>query len=331
VETEGVRDLWTLTRPRLAMVVLLIPMIGYAWAHWDRALTAKNVEAIPGLLLAWWLLHAGTMWLNAAVDRDEGEVLLGVAVPVPTCAASAGYTALLGAVLAGMLTTRSVGVAVSVAALLSVLYSHPSTLWKGNPFGGPFVNVVGYGILSPYAGWSLVDVALNPRTTVLWGHGLAAIAGTYFMAQCFQGEEDARRGYRTLVVTHGRKACLLAGRWGVGVAFAGAMALCVLGWMPRACLIALPLGLGIDHSFATWLREGGGEERARGLAGQFVLTALVLTLAATGAYAYQMATVQPVAGLGTAAGHPVDRPRLPPRSMRAWEAQKELERSLRVR
>lgn len=329
--SSGLRALWTLTRPRLAAIVLLIPLIGYAWAHWDRALTAQHEDQLPGLLLTWWLLHAGTMWLNAAVDRDEGEVLLGRAVPVPDGAVPAGLAALSLAVACGWWTSVSVGGAVTACAVLAWLYSNPRTLWKGHPVGGPLVNVAGYGLLSPYAGWSIVQVELNPRTTVLWLLGVLGIAGAYFMAQAFQGEEDAARGYRTLVVTHGREMCLWAGRLGLGLAFAGAMALCVVGWMPRACLVALPLGWRVDREFAAWLRRGGGEAQARRLALRFLQTALVLVLAASGTYVQQSIAQRPVAGLGTVAGHPSDRPLLPPQAMRAWEAQMELERALRVR
>lgn len=302
-------------------------MAGYGWGHWDRALLARNADALPFLLLAWWLLHAGTMWLNAAVDKDEGEVLMGVAVPVPSVAVPAGYAALVLCVAAAYAASPSVAGVAFACAVLSVLYSHPKALWKGHPLGGPFVNVVGYALLSPLAGWLLVGVQLNARTLVLWFLGAAGIAGAFFFAQAFQGEEDASRGYRTLVVTHGPRACVWAGRLGVGTAFAGAMALCVIGWMPRVCLLALPLWWRADRVFLTWIddAEAGGEAYARALAGRLLSLALLLTFTALAQYGWQSARHEPVAGLGTASGHPSDRPLLAPMQMRQWEAVQALE------
>ncbi|TNE84331.1 MAG: hypothetical protein EP330_29375 [Deltaproteobacteria bacterium] len=325
--------LWTLLRPKLLPYILLMPLAGYGWAHWDRALLAQNLDALPWVLVAWFFLHAGTMWLNAAVDKDEGEVLMGEAVPVPPFAVPAGYAALVAAVGLAFVAGVAPGCAAAGSAVLSVLYSHPRTLWKGHPLGGPFVNIVGYGLLSPYAGWSLAEVPVNPRTLVLWTLGAWGIAGAFFMAQAFQREEDAERGYRTLVVTHGPRACLWAGRIGIGGAFGGAMILCVLGWMPRVCLVALPFWWRADQLFAEWLRaeDGGTEAYARRLAKRLLSTALVLVVCALSQYVWQSAQNRPVAGLGTAAGHPSDRPLLPPRRMRQWEAAQHLERVRRAR
>lgn len=320
--------LWTLTRPRLLPYVLLLPLAGYGWAHWDRALLARNTDAVWLLCLAWLLLHAGTMWLNAAVDRDEGEVLMGKAVPVPSIAVPAAYVALVASVGTAWFAHPITAAAAAGCAMLSVLYSHPATLWKGHPVGGPFVNVTGYALLSPLAGWALVEVDFNARTGVLWGLGALGVAGAFFMAQAFQREEDAARGYRTLVVTHGPRACLWAGRLGIGLAFGGAMLLCLVGWMPRICLLALPFWWRADRVFAEWLdAEGGGSEAfARRLAGRLLSTALLLIVCAAAQYTWESSREQPVAGLGTAAGHPSDRPLLPPRAMRRWELNQHLER-----
>lgn len=327
------RALWTLQRPRLVPYILLIPLAGYGWAHWDRALLAQNARAIPWLLAAWWALHAGTMWLNAAVDRDEGEVLMGKAVPVPEAAVPAGYVALMACVALAFVAHPASGAAAVACVVLSVLYSHPRTLWKGHPLGGPFVNVAGYALLSPYAGWVLVGVPINARTVALWTLGAFGIAGAFFFAQAFQREEDASRGYRTLVVTHGPRACLWAGRLGIGVAFGGAMLLCVVGWMPRICLLAIPFWWRADAVFARWLaaEHAGSEVYARELAGRLLSTALLLVATAFGQYAWQSAHHEPVAGLGTAAGQPADRPLLPPSKMRQWEAVQKLEQLHRLR
>ena len=317
--------LLALARPRLLPYVVLVPLVGYGWAHWDRALTLRGGDALPWVLAAWALLHAGTLWLNAATDQDEGEVLMGQAVPVPPGIERWGWLALAACVVLAFLGHPLSGAAALICAVLAVLYSHPATLWKGHPVLGPVVNGVGYGLLSPLAGWAVVGVSPNPRTLVVWGLGVLGILGCYFAAQAFQEEEDRERGYRTLVVTHGARGAILAGRICIGVGFLISVGLALIGWFPRITLVAAPLGIWVDRWFAHWLASsGGGEAWARGMARRLFLSGLAVVGLLFGLYVDQAMKDTPVAGLGTAAGHPADRPVLGPRDMRRWEAVQEI-------
>ena len=216
--------LWRLARPRLLPYVLGLVLIGFAWAHWDRALTARGGGGLGWVMLAWTCLHAGTLWLNAALDQDEGEVLFGRPVRPPPTTSLAGYLALAASVPLAWIGHPLAGIAVLVCAILAVAYSHPRLAWKGHPLGGPIVNIVGYGLLSPLAGWSVVGVAPNARTVLVWLLFGCAIFGTYLAAQAFQQEEDRQRGYRTLVATHGPRTVLLGARAAIGVAMIGGLA-----------------------------------------------------------------------------------------------------------
>jgi hypothetical protein len=75
--------------------------------------------------------------------------------------------------------------------------------------------------------WAVARVPPTPRAIVV----LVCIAlftlGATFAAQAFQQADDARRGYRTLVVTHGPRVCLEVTRWttALPVAVLGALAL----------------------------------------------------------------------------------------------------------
>jgi hypothetical protein len=273
-------------------------------------------------MVAWALLHAGTLWLNAAVDQDEGPVLLGESVPVPPGIDRWGYLALAAALVLAAVADPLAGLCCAGCVGLSVAYSHPATLWKGHPVLGPMVNLVGYGWLSPLAGFSVVDVPPNPRSFLAWLLGGLGLLGCYFAAQAFQRDEDAARGYRTLVVTHGPRAAVLAGRVCVGLGFLGAVALSAAGWFPRVCLLGLPLGFVVDRWFARWMAEpdGGGERWARGLAHRLFASGLVVIALCLYDYVDAARHGQPVAGLATAAGRPADRPLLPPALMRRWEA-----------
>ena len=319
------RALWLLARPPMIPYIWLLILAGFGWAHWDRALTLRGGQELLLVLVAWLLLHAGTLWLNAAADRDEGEILFGRPVPVPPGVEWDAGLALLGTVVLGV--AAGVGAAAVVCAVLAVAYSHPRTMWKGHPVLGPLTNWVGYGLLYPWAGWAVVDVSLNPRTGVAWLLASVGVLGVYFAAQVFQEEEDRARGYGTLVATHGAAVALTAARVCVLFGFIGGMALAALGWLPRLCLLGAPLGLWIDQ----WMRRAAvpgnevGSAWARGFTSRLLVTGLVGLALALGAYVRDDMAGRPVAGLGTAAGHPSDRPRLPPAAMAVWEARQAAE------
>jgi 4-hydroxybenzoate polyprenyltransferase len=298
----------TLARPRLLPFVLCLPLVGFGWAHWDHALNLREGEGVALLLVlgAWVALQTGTLWLNAALDRDRGEVLFGRAVPVPSGIVLAAVGALVVAILLACAAHPVAGGAALLCAVLAVLYSHPRIAWKGHPLGGPLVNGVGYGLLSSLAGWAVVGVSPTPRALVVWLLGGLGTLGCYFAAQAFQQEEDCARGYRTLVATHGPVGALAAARLCLGAGFLGGTLLATLGWLPRLCLAALPLGLWIDGWLRRWARQpaGGNEGWARGLALRLLAAALLGIGLAYLDYGIDLLGDGPVAGLATRRGHP---------------------------
>ena len=298
--------LWKLGRPRLMWPLFAMVVGGFGWAHWNRALMLTGSSELGWVLLAWVALHFGTMWLNAAVDRDEGEVFFGQPVPVPPEAMPAGFVALI---LAPLLAYPAGPVALActtLCALLSVAYSHPALLWKGHPFLGPMVNVVGYGILTPTVGWSCVGVHLDPRTLAMVSLTSMAVLGAYFAAQVFQEEEDASRGYRTLVVTHGPRAALDAAALLLGASWIGVMILAAIGWLPRPLLLGAPGWIWVHRLFVRWRGESaqGTEAYARELARRVAWLTLLLFMLVFMEYARESVTGGPVAGFGTASGYP---------------------------
>ena len=274
------RALWLLSRPRMLLFVLLLPGLGYGWAHWDRLLPLTGASAFAAVLLAWAALHAGTLWLNAALDRDQDEVLFGRPVPVPAACGPAGYLALatsLGAAaFAGPLALAAAG----GCALLAVLYSHPRTRWKAHPLDGPGVNAIGYGLLSPLAGWAASGVEANLRSLLVWPLLAVGLLAPTFVSQAFQQESDRARGYRTLVVSHGPRACLTAARLSLALALAWGIALATAEVVPRLCLLGAIPWLFVDHWLARWQKTPGQVDAAT--AQGLVLRMLGATLATVG-------------------------------------------------
>ncbi len=313
--------LWFLARPRLAPYVMTLTLVGFGWAHWDRALQLRGGVAWMLVAASWLALHAGTLWLNAALDRDEGEVLYGRAVPLPPGISTYGYIGLAVSVLLAGLAGPIAAACSGLCVVLSVLYSHPATRWKGHPLGGPLVNGLGYGLLSSLAGWSAAGVPTNLRSVIVWLLSSLGVMGCYFAAQAFQQEEDAERGYRTLVVTHGPTATLQAARLCLAAGFVGGMVLATIGWFPRICLVGIPMWWWVDD----WLRQwstapgGGSAAHAQTMARRLLIAVLVCLALVFGEYVRESLRHEPVAGLGTHAGHPPDRPRLSAQELIAWE------------
>lgn len=302
-------SLFLLARPALLPFILLMPLIGFGWACWSFAIDPPpgSVASLLFVLAAWAALNTGTLWLNAALDRDVGEVLFGKAVRVPRGTTAFALAALALAVALGFAAGVLPGAIASVCAVLSLLYSWPVTAWKGHPLGGPFVNLVGYGLASPLAGWAAVGVPIDARSVVVWLLGGVGVLGCYFAVQAFQRDEDAARGYRTLVVTHGPRGALSAARLCMGIGFVGGTALAAWGWLPRVCLAFALIGLGLDRWLALWARQhaGGNERWARGLAVGLFLGAVSCIALAWLDYHLDVSAGRPfAAGMGTARGAP---------------------------
>lgn len=256
-----------LARPKGAALITSLPLVGYGYGLWERGSMAHPLVVFPAvsILIATWLLgHAGAMWLNAELDRDEGEVLLGEAVEVPARTGFYGYIALVLSVLVSFGIGGWTSACALVCALLSILYSHPRVALKGGAFGGPLVNGLGYGSLSPIAGWAAASPVFTWRAAASLVLAVSFILGVYFAAQAFQAEEDRARGYRTLVATHGPRFTLVVARVCIAIAGLGACALAVAGALPRHTLAGFPLWILADRHLGRWAKKpnGGSEDDA---------------------------------------------------------------------
>jgi 4-hydroxybenzoate polyprenyltransferase len=293
--------LWRLARPRAAIIVAASPLAGYGFGHWDHALAWRNVDLLPLVIMAWLGLHTATMWLNAGTDRDRGQVLFGHPTEVPSGASTLAYILLVASVALACFADISAGTCALGAAVLSVLYSHPSTRWKAHPVLGPGVNAIGYGVLSPTAGWALAEVPFGWRTLVVATLMIATALSVYFVSQVFQADEDRSRGDRTLVATHGPQVVVNVTRSSLAYAAGGSIMLSILGGFPRPCMLAAPVWLWIDRWLVAEARHGRLDEAlARTFVRRLFTYGLVLLLLATSAFLYELRAGGPTAGRATA-------------------------------
>jgi hypothetical protein len=280
--------------------VPILPLLGFSYGHWTLAADLRNPKGMVVVAVAWVLVHASAMYQNAALDRDQGEVLFGAPLPVPdhleTLGRLLGVAAVVVASFAGMFPALcALG-----CALLAVAYSHPRLAWKGHPLGGPAVNILGYGVLSPAAGWSLVGARFDLRAAIGISV-LAVLAGSsWLVAQAFQEEEDRRRGYRTFVVDYGQRKTLEIARIALDLGYGVATWLAIIGWYPRPCLLGL-VGFAWTHrEISAWIADGdGNERRARRVLSGIVGTGLLFVLGALLEYLREDYTGQALCGLGT--------------------------------
>lgn len=183
------------------------------WALWAGA--AAFVVGING----------GTLALNSAFDRDEGDVAyLRRPPPPPRGLAHFGLllmTAALGVALA--LPVRFL-LACAICAALSVAYSVPPLRLKAAAGFDWAINMAGFGFLTPYAGWALTgrEVA-GPGLVVLIAFAFL-FGSLYPLTQLYQVEEDSRRGDRTLAVRLGIGRSLAVALAAAALAFGGFVA-----------------------------------------------------------------------------------------------------------
>lgn len=291
----------TLARPRMLPLLWMAVFFGFMLGHWEAGVHFRGGIAFAVVILAWTFLHLGTMWLNAARDRDEGPVMFGETAAVPSTAPAMGFAALAACVLIACSQGAIIGGSAAAAVLLSILYSHPRVALKAHPLGGPAINMLGYGLLTPVAGLAAAHGGVSVRTLGVLGVTMLAMGSLSFAAQAFQQEEDKARGDRTLVVTHGPWATITAARIFIGLANGLALLGSLLGWFPLACLVALPLAVHVDRYLARWARVlgGGTPAHASGLIKRLLVLLGVTVVAAITEHIWDLLHGELPAGLNT--------------------------------
>ena len=222
------------TRPAEWPIVAAHTTVGYLLAVGVEGAARGEHLAAALLALALWviLLNGGTLALNSAYDRDEGDVAyLRQPPPPPRHLAGFGLLLMAGGLAAALLLPTGYRIAYVICLVLSVLYSVPPVRLKAVPGADWIINMWGFGTLTPYAGWSATGIPLQPAPALVLLGFCPLFAALYPLTQIYQFEEDARRGDRTLARTLGIRKSLLISLVATGAAFclfaaAGAIA----GW-----------------------------------------------------------------------------------------------------
>ncbi|MES2307196.1 MAG: UbiA family prenyltransferase [Gemmatimonadota bacterium] len=197
---------------------------------WLLASGLRPLDRHGALGLGVWVvaLNGGSLALNSAFDRDNGDVAyLREPPPVPHGLAwFAGALIFVGALLTWTMPLPY-RIGYLLCALLSVLYSVPPFRLKGVGGVDWLINVLGFGIATPVAGWALSGRPFTgPITLVVWAF-CPLFAALYPLTQLYQMDEDLAQGETTLVLRLGTRRSLAAALLATGLAFG---LLCGAAW-----------------------------------------------------------------------------------------------------
>lgn len=218
-------------RPVLAILIVgpflgtftLLLNVYYDMGTTDRANPRKKYVQVVEELIGEGLMDRETIFLASWAFAAIGLLL---------AAYVSGNLVAFGAAATGPITSL-VGpyaflVLAFLLAVLSVAYSHPRVRWKGVAGADILTNMVGFGVLCPLAGWSL----LRPLEEIPWWFvaTLALFLGAlYAPTTASDYAADKAYGIRTLAVRLGVGRALALGF----VLEVGSVALLALGWSQR--------------------------------------------------------------------------------------------------
>lgn len=163
-----------------------------------------------GLVLWVVFLNGGTLAINSAFDRDEGDIayLRRPPPPPPHLFLWGLGLMVLGLVMGLALLSPAFSAVYALCLILSLLYSVPPWRLKAVAGADWAINMLGFGTLTPLAGWLATG-----REVTAWGWLLMAgfgplFAALYPLTQLYQAGEDRARGDRTLALMLGTRPSL---------------------------------------------------------------------------------------------------------------------------
>ena len=213
----------------------------------------------PGPVLLGWaifvlLMNGGTLAINSAFDQDEGDIGYLKAPPKPPEHLAAFASVLLmAAALLGFLLPLPFAFINLACVVMSVLYSVPPPRLKARAGWDLLINCLGFGMLTPMAGWALSGRPFTPAFLVSASGFALLFATLYPMTQIYQVAEDSRRGDRTLVIQVGVRRSLILALVAAVLAHACFLAGALL--LRRAVGFLLPSLLAWVGLLLVWLRN----------------------------------------------------------------------------
>jgi lycopene elongase/hydratase (dihydrobisanhydrobacterioruberin-forming) len=211
------------TRPAEWPIMAAHTALGYVLAvGLDGA--ARGAQLGPALVgLAAWVvgLNGGTLAINSAFDRDEGDIAyLRAPPPPPPHLFGFGLALMLAGLALACFLPLPYLAAYALCLVLSLLYSVPPVRLKAVAGADWLINMWGFGTLTPFAGWAATGAPLTPAGRLVLLGFCPLFAAFYPLTQIYQMDEDRARGDRTLVIRLGVRRSLVIATVCALVAFA---------------------------------------------------------------------------------------------------------------
>lgn len=194
-------------RPRMFPMIFLQIVSGLIIGYLISSSVELNILTIlVGIFSYVVLLSGGTLALNSFYDKDKGDIgWLNNPPKVPKYLHLYSLALMILGLIVAYLINYRFFIAYFIYFLLSILYSVPPFRWKEKAGFDAFVNAMGYGVLTMYAGYALLDLSLSMTMTLvlliefmMWGAGFP-------LTQLYQYKEDKENKYKTLSLILGRK------------------------------------------------------------------------------------------------------------------------------
>lgn len=276
-------------RPAEWPIMAAHTLLGYLLAVGIEGAASGEARGAGALaLLAWVIcLNGGTLAINSAFDRDEGDVAY-LRRPPPPPRYLFGFGLALMAVGQGLalLLPGAFAAAYAICFVLSVLYSVPPFRLKAVAGADWLINMWGFGALTPFAGWAATGRPIPSAQALLILGFCPLFAALYPLTQLYQMEEDRSRGDRTLALRLGVRRSLDVAMIAVAVAFAlftaGGIKAGHAGWrwVPLATALAAWLAVLLPWRREQATRSPGGHQRGMYLAlGAWAATDVAVLLA----------------------------------------------------
>ncbi|HKT61240.1 MAG TPA: UbiA family prenyltransferase [Gemmatimonadales bacterium] len=181
----------------------------------------RLAPAVVGLLLWVVCLNGGTLALNSAFDRDEGDIAYLRRPPPPPRYLAAFSIGLMGVgqILAFQLAAPF-PMLYAVCFVLSLAYSVPPLRLKAVAGADWLINMWGFGSFAPAAGWATTGIPIDHARGLVLLAFCPLFAALYPLTQLYQVEEDLRRGDRTLASALGIRRSLTVALGAAALAFA---------------------------------------------------------------------------------------------------------------